>query len=223
MKYYSLLLLICLGFTAFAQKPTAAEIKKLKIKSITRQDQANKQEDGKTVWYYNANGDDTATYYFGKRSNYKTNEYDSKFRIIKTIEYTDAGIERETTVYTYQPDGSFTSVNKDKQYGMTITDVYNTKGLKIKSTIPDGTIHHYEYNAKSQLIKYYTEPKNGGLEFTSTYIYNAKGRMIRQLTSGEYPADNSYEYDANGLLTKATITDGGDSKEVTVYLYTYGY
>lgn len=225
MKFPFLIFMLCTGFNALAQKPTAAEIKKFKIKKITRQDEGNKTAEGRTEWYYNSNGDDTATYNYGARSTYKTIIYDAKQRIKTITQFSDTGAETEITEFTYKTDGSYTAVNKDKQYGMTYIDEYDVNGLKKQTTIPDGSVHHYVYNAKNQLVKLYSEPKNGGMEFTVVYTYNTKGNMITQVNKGEYSTNNTYEYDVKGLLKKATIKAGNDDeeKQVTVYVYSYAY
>lgn len=225
LKIICLLFIVSLGKNLVAQKPSAAEIKKHKIKKITRQDQENKTATGRVEWYYNSQGDDTATYYYGKRTNYKTIEYDEKNRIKTVKEFSDAGAERETTIYTYKADGSFVSVNTDKQYGMSIRDEYNSKGLKISSVIPDGSVHRYEYNHKSQLVKKYAEPRNGGMEFTFTYRYNAKGQMTEEISTGDFPSKSKFEYNEKGLLKKSTISEGPDSEEpeIRVYLYEYRF
>ncbi|MBK8611329.1 MAG: hypothetical protein IPL84_15665 [Chitinophagaceae bacterium] len=225
MKYCYLLVLVCLGFGTMAQLPTASEIKKLKIKKITRQNAENNTPAGKTEWYYNSNGDDTATYHYGNRYNTKTIEYDDRQRIKTETEFSDEGAERSTTVYTYNPDESFTAVNTDKQYKLKNTYVYDKKGREIANTIPDGSVRHSEYNAKGQLIKYYAEAKNGGIAINNTYTYNNKGKLVSQVNKGDYPSSTIYEYDAKGLLKKITITEGDETKgtEETVYLYEYGY
>lgn len=225
LKAGCVLFMLGMVLDSYAQLPTAAAIKKYKVKKVTRQDQGNLSEVGRTEWYYNSQGDDTATYNFGKRTNYKTIEYDEKSRIKTVKEFSDNGTERETTIFTYNPDGSFVSANTDKQYRMSITNHYNSKGLKVKTIIPDGSVHHYEYNAKSQLIRKYAEPKNGGLAFTVTFSYNAKGQMTEQLNIGDYPSKTSYEYNDKGLLKKSIISEGAGSEEpeIRVYLYEYSY
>ncbi len=224
-NYVLILVLIGISFNGIAQMPAATEIKKLKIKKITSQDQANSSAAGRTEWYYNNHGDDTATFRYGKRSNYKIIEYDTKQRIKTVKEFSDAGAERETTVYTYKPDGSFVSVNTDKQFGMKNTIIYDTKGREISHTIPDGSIWHSVYNSKGQLIKFYAEVKNGGMEINNLYTYNAKGQMVKEEKKGEYQAVNTFEYDAKGLLKKSINTTGSDSddKRITVYQYSYEY
>lgn len=222
---YLLLAAICLGLMSMAQMPTAVEIKKLKIKKIVSQNQNDSSAAGRTEWYYNSNGDDTATYYYGTKSNYKIIEYDNKQRI-KTIKtFSSTGFETETTIYTYKPDGSSVAVNTDKLYRLTNTTVFDTKGRETSLTVPDGSIRRSVYNTKGQLIKYYTEPKSDGVRINNTYTYNNKGKLVSKVSKGDYPSNITYEYDDNGLLKKSTVitTADADEKEVSVYLYSYEY
>ena len=173
--------LICFSlFTASivsAQQPTASEIKKLKIKKISSSEQGS---NSKTELYYDANGNDTVQYAYGIKSYYKTIEYDAKQRINSIKQFSAEGEETESTVYTYNPDGSFTTLNKDKKYGLVNKEEYNKKGQIVSHTVPDGSIRHYEYNTKDQLIKLYSLPKNDGVKFTNTYTYNKAGKLISQ-------------------------------------------
>ena len=222
------LFLLCLPlFTAgivSAQLPTADEIKNLKIKKISWAEQPS-GDNSRTESYYDANGNDTAQYAYGRKSYYKTIEYDSKQRISSVKQFSAEGEETENTIYTYKPDGSFITINKDKKYGLVNKEEYNKKGQKVSHTVPDGSIRLYEYNTKDQLVKLYSEPKNGGIKFTNTYNYNKAGKLVSQENTGEYPATYKYVYDDKGLLKKAIITTGNVAEGVvsTVYLYEYAY
>ncbi|MGB4845547.1 MAG: hypothetical protein WBP16_13850 [Ferruginibacter sp.] len=194
MKIYIILLMLGMGNAALAQEPVAAEIVKLKIKKITRQNQENNTVTGRTVWFYNEKGDDTAMYAYGKRIYYKLITYDAKQRMQTIEKFSDDGKKTETIKYSYKPDGSYTIENTDTQYGMKNTDIFDTKGLQLSRTIPDGSVYHYIYNNKKQLIKMYSEPKNGGLEFTNEYTYNSAGKLISKINKGEYASTSVYEY-----------------------------
>ncbi len=221
-------LLVCFSlFTAgivSAQQPTAEEIKNLKIKKISLAEQQG-FADSKTELYFDANGNDTAGYAFGIKSYSKTIEYDEKQRINAIKVFSAEGEETESTVYTYNPDGSFTTLNKDKKYGLVNKGEYNKKGQIVSHTVPDGSIKHYEYNANDQLIKLYSEPKNDGIKFTNTYTYNKAGKLISQEDTGDFPATSTYVYDDKGLLTKAIITTGNVTEGVvsTIYIYEYSF
>jgi YD repeat-containing protein len=217
-------LLVCLFlFTAgiaSAQQPTANEIRKLKIKKISWAEEGGSS---KTEIYYDANGNDTAQYAYGIKSYYKTIEYDAKQCINSIKQFSAEGEETENTIYTYKPDGSFTTVNKDKKYGLVNKETYNKKGQIVSHTVPDGSIRHYEYNTKEQLVKLYSEPKNDGVKFTNTYTYNKAGKLVSQQNTGEYPATYKYEYDNKGLLKKLTVKTGNEEEGVvkTVYICEY--
>lgn len=225
IRYFFLLILIGFSGSSMAQMPTAAEIKAQKIKKITRQKVGDNSTAGKTEWLYNANGDEIAMYSYGNRSYYNELEYDAKKRIKSIKKFADDGKERETTMYNYKPDGSFTTVNTDKAYGMTISTVYNSKGNPVSETIPDGSIRHSIYNSQGQLIKYYAVPKNDGMEFTNTYKYDKAGKLVSQVNTGEYGATMNYDYDAKKLLKKSTTTvvDEDGNKEITEYEYKYEF
>jgi YD repeat-containing protein len=222
---YCFLLAMMLFSSVSAQEPTAAEIKKYKIKKITQSEQSSDGLSSNITWYYDQHGNDTARYNDAVRNTYKVIVYDSKQRIQTITHYSDKAAITETTIYTYKPDGSFTSRNTDTQFGLVNIENYNAKGLLTSLTIPDGSVHHFVYNNRGQLIKSYSVPRNGGTKFTRTYVYNAKGQMITERSVSNYPSTSTYEYGEKGLLTKTTIVSGGEGEEktTTVFTYTYGY
>lgn len=218
---YLLLIGLSFALTSLAQLPQTAEIKKLKIKKITRQEQANSSAAGSTVWFYNANGDDTAYYDYGSRAYYQTFEYDAKQRVKSIDRYSNEGKHTEKTIFDYKIDGSFASKNTDTQYRMIYTSEFDKNGNLLKKTIPDGSVHLYEYNSKGLLVKVYSVPKRGSLEFTHIYTYNAIGKPIKIVKTGDYPSTSTYEYDTKGLLKKEIVMDEDDNK--IVHLYSFGY
>ena len=225
-KFLVSLILLSAGLGLYAQLPAAPEIKEKKIKKITKKSKyENSDVVSVTEWYYNANGDDTATYDDGIRRSYKIILYDAKQRIHSIKQYSAGGNETDETIYTYKPDGSFKTVNTDKQFGLKNTSEYDTKGSQKNRTIPDGSIYQFVYNTKGQLIKQYSIPKNRGIKFSKAYTYNAAGKLTASENTGDYPFSSRYEYDAGGLLKKVANTSVGDDnkKEVSIEYYEYKY
>ena len=69
-------------FSSMAQLPSAADIKKNRIKSIivTAEEEGTAQSKTSEI-FYNENGDDTASYESGLRSTYKEIEYNHKLQL----------------------------------------------------------------------------------------------------------------------------------------------
>lgn len=226
-KYFFFFFFIVNVISLEAQELTPAEIKKLKIKKISTITK-NKYSDVSThtEWLYDANGNDTAKYVGGKRVSYKIIIYNSQQQVTSITEYSGSdGKETQKTIFTYKSDGSFSSVNTDVQFGMKVTEVYDTKGRMLNLTIPDGSVIKCVYNTKGQVIKSFSIPKNGGVKFTNNYTYNNKGKLISLVNKGEYSSANTYQYDVKNLLQKKTTTFINESgeKEVTTETYTYSY
>ena len=227
IKSYSLLVLFTtVACNCLAQLPEASEIKKHKIKSLTANYKYSGEPDSiVTTYYYNENGDDTAYYDNGTRTYYKVIGYNRKLQPLTVTKFFPDGKEIDKTGFTYKPDGSFTSLNTDTQFGMKVTDIYDKKGRIISHTIPDGTVIKYVYNAKGQLTSSYSIPATGEKKVTTSYIYNAKGKMISSSTKGASNSKSIYEYDAKGLLKKKISTSVSESgeKHMSTVEYEYGY
>ncbi|HMC98838.1 MAG TPA: RHS repeat domain-containing protein [Ferruginibacter sp.] len=217
----TLIIFAIAGPACFAQFPTAAEIKKLKIKKITATTKDNASSDAATVLtYYDANGNDTAKYTNGVRSSYQKITYDAKQRPLTIAIYSGGDRQTETTTFTYKTDGSSTAVNADVQFGLKNNYVYDSKGRLTQLTIPDGTAIKYVYNGKGLLTKEYSVPRNDGVKFSTVYTYNAKNKLILSKRTGDYASSTRYEYDSKGLMNKMQSTNGEQSSVTT---YEYGY
>ncbi len=209
-----------------AQGPNTAEIKKLKIKKmIVYYGEKGKEGTSVASTYYDTYGYDTASYNAGKRVSYNVIEYDAMQRPKTITAFSDKSEQKDKTVFTYNPDGSYMSVNIDARFGLKKTDVFDNKGLNITHTVPDGSVHKYVYNAKGQLLKVYSVPKNEGVKFTREYTYNAAGKLISSINKGDFPFSSTYEYDAKGLLkrVKSTTVNESNEKEISLKNYEYGY
>lgn len=214
--------LLLFGATLFAQEATTAE---LKVKKVKMQTASVTYADGTittTIYYYDSMGNDTATYYNGVRSNYKSIQYNRKGNIDKILIYDNEGKEKETTVYTYNPDGSFSAVNRDAQFGLAYHYKYDKNGNKISFQIPDGTIIKYTYDNKNRLTKTQAIPGSpDDANYVITYTYNAKNKIATsKQVSGKSISNGTYEYGKDGLLKKYVIKSG---KSTTTYTYEYGY
>jgi len=226
IRYITLVLFLCISIDGFAQLPDAAGIKNKRIKKITSRHMSYGETDPIVVKkYFDENGNDTAYYENDVRKYYNVIVYDRMLRPLTISRFFPDGSPMDKTVFTYKADGSFSSVNTDVQFGMKMTDIYDKKGKQLSHSIPDGTIIKYQYNAKGQLISDYTIPAKGEKKVTTTYTYNAKGKITGELYKGEGSSKAIYEYDTNGMLKKETRTSTSDTgeKHVSTVEYEYGY
>lgn len=221
MKNVLFFALFLFSVPSFAQ-PSKEDIIKFKIKRIVVNTQGSEE---KTEYGYDSKGNDTAFYTYGALSWTMKYEKDSKGRIIKSKKYGPDGSEYEVTVYKYNPDGSFSTENKDNQYGLIFRQYFNKNGKPTKEIIPDGSERIYTYDAKGKLIKFHSIPKNEGVKFTKTFTYNTKGQLIATKNEGDYAWTQKLFYDAKGLLIKTETTSMMDegTKQVSVNTYSYAF
>ena len=213
-------LLFCTS-ALFAQEATTAEIKAKKIKKQTASVTYSDGTITATTYYYDAMGNDTATYSGDVRTNYKTIQYNRKGNIEKVLIYDNDGKEKETTTYAYYLDGSAAAVNKDSQFGLAYNYKYDKNGNKISFQIPDGTVIKYTYDSKNRLTKTQAIPGSpGDAKYIITYTYNAKNKIVASKQTGNNVNTGTYEYDSNGLLKKKVIKSGAYK---STYTYEYGY
>jgi len=195
-----------------AQELTNAEIRKNRIRKITiYYGEKGKPGTNVSVFYYDANGYDTVQYNDGNRYQYKKNVYDAAQRLLSVSVYSAEGQLAEKSVYTYNPDGSFSEENTDMAFGLKNIAKCDKNGVPVSRTLPDGSIHKYEFNAKGQLVKLYSIPNNGGVKFSRAYTYNAAGKLTASKNTGDFPFTSSYEYDAKGFLIKVSTTTKNES------------
>lgn len=227
LKQYILIFLLAgIAGNSLAQAPEPTEIKNNKIKWISSRYLIQGETDSTVItYYYNENGHDTAYYENGARRYYKQAGYNRKLQLLTVEKFFPDGTEIDKTIYLYKPDGSFTAVNTDKQFGMKVTDMYDKKGRRVSHSIPDGTIIKYVYNAKGQLASSYSIPAHGEKKVSTSYTYNAKGKLIASANKGGFNSKTSYIYAANGLLKKTVSTSTSESGEsaVSTAEYEYGY
>jgi YD repeat-containing protein len=222
-RYWVLVAGIMLSGAVYAQEPTAAQIKAKKIKKLTKQYSGDASLSPEVyIYYYDENGNDTALYMNGARYSYKTISYDKSGRRITEERFFASGSKMDKTIFTYNADGSFTSLNTDSQYGLKITEAYDKKGNLLYNTIPDGTVIKYSYNAKGQKLSMFSVPIKGEKKFAVTYAYGSDGKMISS-SQKDPVTKTTYEYGANGLFKKETIVrptrTNGNNKSVVEYIF----
>ena len=217
-KYFLSLVIVSITFCANAQDPTTAETKAKKIKSKTVT-YGSGSDATKMVYYYDAAGYDTAYYYNGVRSSYKTIEYNTKGKPAKINIYNDDGTLKETSIYTYHTDGSSSAVNKDTRFGMSYNYKYDKNGNMLEFITPDGVTRKYTYDVKGRLIKTQCISEDVSERYIRTYTYNPKGQMLSSTTKGETTTKSYYEYGSNGLISKVKSTPTG--KASVTYEYNF--
>jgi len=220
------LVLSCLlvSVLAFAQH-SPQEIRKLRISkiiksSVTKKDTTTQRNE---TWY-DEHGNDTAEYYNDGLFRRTAYEYNSKGQILTRTRYGADGKETEAAVYTYNQDGSCTTSNTDKSFGMTELTYCDKTGKIIKTVSPDRSERIYTYDSKGRLVKIKSKPgENGGIVVDIQYAYNPRGQLIKEVSKGDYKWTAAYTYDSKGMLSKVkrnSVTDGIADPEVTT---TYEY
>jgi YD repeat-containing protein len=221
MKVFLLTGSLLLSVTVFSQH-TAAEIKKWKISKM-KVTTASGESTTITERYFDKQGSDTAVYINGNINTTVKFEYNQDGKVSKAITNKD-GQETESSVYNYQPDGSYKISNTDKAFGLTRYEWYDKKGRLIKSQSPDGNTTTYTYNSKGNLVSMQSDGKNSGVKINITVSYNSKGQRSSEVSAGEYKWTREHYYDAKGLLVKTVSTsqfDGEKSTSTSTYSYEF--
>lgn len=211
MKYYLLLFLVTASLASVAQ-PTAAEIKKFKIKKAVEK-RIDDSGTAESYWYYDRNGYDSLQSWFEESVEIKNTFKNGKLvekRVLKTGK--SAGKKDDVYTYEYKPDGSYKETFTDGDYQMKSYEWYNKKGDVLKSQSPDGNTITYKYDAKGKLLSITSDGYNYGIKINHKNTYNAKGQLIKQErnTDGE-KMTVTYSYDAKGKLNKEVWTGAPDA------------
>jgi YD repeat-containing protein len=219
MKTIITIACITIAAAAFAQ-PTKEEILKHKIQKAVEK----RIDDGGTsemVWYYDRKGLDSAETIYGETYTYTYTWLRSGKMDVKTRIKPDGKTDLYT--YTYLHDGSSKETLTDGSYGMKSYEWFDKKGNTTKSQSPDGNTTTYKYDAKGKLISIVSDGKNQGVKINHKYSYNAKGQLLKEDRNADgNKSVNTYQYDSKGLLTKQ-ISKGewGGEKFETISTYEY--
>ena len=130
---------------------------------------------------------------------------------------------------TYEYDEKGNEIRREQQLDgstiiYTLKNTYNEKDQLVQAEIRinNGTADYitYEYNADGQLIRtHITDNDFGEFGGYTTYTYNEQGQLIQNLSGDEC---SSYEYDAQGLLSRENIYYG-DTEDTLSRYYIYEY
>ena len=160
----------------------------------------------KTLNTYDANNNliATETYKDGTLTNKNQTKYDSKNRVIATI---DSFGNRTTTTYNAKGQKNKTT----DALGRVTTYEYNALGQLTKETNPEGKTTEYSYNTKGQKTKVITPNK---AEFG--FAYDA----LQRVTSKNNPdrGETTYTYDISDNIASETNAKG----ETKTYTYDLG-
>lgn len=211
MKYLFLVFLLTASVIAAAQ-PTAADIKKFKIKKAVEK-RIDESGTAESYWYYDRNGYDSLQSWFEESVEIKNTFKNGKLvekRLLKMGN--SAGKKDDVYTYEYKPDGSYKETFTDGDYQMKSYEWYNKKGDVLKSQSPDGNTTTYKYDAKGKLLSIISDGYNYGIKINHRNTYNAKGQLIKQQrdTDGE-KMTVTYTYDAKGKLNKQVWTGAPDA------------
>ncbi len=153
------------------------------------------QRNGQAINYtYDSSGDITQeTFADGSHYNFT---YDSFGDMLTATDSTG------TTTFTYNTQGSLTSVTYPNNTSLTFT--YNSLGQLTQEVDQSGYTLNYTYDAEGRPYQLL----NGSNQPITTYGYNAGGEITSQTNAnGTY---TNYSYDANGnLLTVINYAPGG--------------
>jgi RHS repeat-associated protein len=166
-----------------------------------------------TLYSYDANGNLTAIAPPGRPAHL--------FRytaVDETAEYEPPDVEAAagSTVYAYNLDRDLVSVTRPD--GQTVSFSYDGAGRLHETTLPTGTLA-YSYSSATGKLTGVTDPDGGSLAFSYSgalptktawtgivagsvgFTYNSDFRVSAVSLNGSDPV--SYQYDSDGLLTKA--------------------
>jgi YD repeat-containing protein len=199
MKAITLIGFLLGNIACFAQ-PSQQEIKKHHIRKAIEK----RIDDGGTaekLWYYDRKGLDSAVTMYGETSSYTYTWLRNGKVDTKTLVKKDG--KKDTYTYQYQPDGSYKETMTDGSFGMKSFEWYDKKGNIIKSQSPDGNTTTYKYDAKGRLITVVSDGHNQGVKINNKYSYNAKGQLIKMERNADGNKSTiTYQYNAKGVLIK---------------------
>jgi antitoxin component YwqK of YwqJK toxin-antitoxin module len=218
------LLLCCMllssSITVLAQEVTAAEIKTRKIKKKTTVTTATDPNYNPTVvYYYDAEGNDTAVYVNGGLMRTKVIKYNTDGKLVSITAYGFDKKPKELTSYSYKPDGGFTEIIKTSGSKRIVTSIYDRNSRMLRSRISGESRISCRYDKNGHLIKQLAFSTSGALLSTTVYRYDTTGKLTGTATTGERANTDVYEYD-DGLLKKVTMTF---PEVVFYYTCTYEY
>ena len=219
MKYFLPLLCLFLSAQLYAQH-TPQEIKKFKISKILR-NQASNGTTGVDHYdtRYDKHGNETATYIDGVIYTKFVYEYGKDGKPIKATEYSSEETNDPSFVYDYiyNTDGSYTVKNTHMGFTVFSYEWYDKDGRVIKTKNSSDIEELYTYDAAGKLLSIKTKPGVSADDATDlTYVYNAKGQRIKEISSAAYPGTRTYSYDARGILSKVVTVYSQDGKKVTL-------
>lgn len=191
-------------------------------------------EDGELVEYYEYSYYDNGEIcqiYHSKGADYDYTFYNELGQMYEKDEYESSSSIYDINLYYYDENGNkISSILKDSNMKILWTNEYeydvNNNLIKESSTYNDCYIL-YDYDTLNLLCyetKYYGD---GELLSSTTYNYDAEGRLIEELVNyteekAEYDTTYLYEYDSYGNLVKYIWYDSaGDINEW--YEYTYDF
>jgi YD repeat-containing protein len=216
---YLLLLLSLYGSTNLFAQHTPQEIKKLKISRILKnQSTAGTKEVDKYDTRYDQYGNETATYIGGEQYSKIVYTYTNDGKIIKAVEYSNDQMTDPSFIsdYTYAADGSYTMKKKNMNFPTFDYAWYDKDGRLLKTKAGDAAEEIYTYDVTGKLLSIKSAPGTTEDIVDFKYLYDAKGRRIKEISAGSYPWTRTYTYDAKGILLKCVTISTEEGVKTTM-------
>jgi len=212
-----------IGFQASTEN-----IKKFKIAKITIKSTATPNENHE--YYFDNNGNDTASYIGGILFYFRKYEIDKQGKIIEWVQSDSNRIAKLKATYSYKNDGSYTiSITHPTYKQITLNTVNYTQTGKIQNEIfMDGGQLIYKYDSQGKLLEISSKPgSDGDDQFTAAYTYNSNNTLISIKTiyhTDKYETLEKFYYNDKGILVKSeTGVSYQSKKEKKSYTITYSY
>lgn len=219
------LLLPAIFFSQLLFAQTPVEIRKHRIASIisyTVYDSGSDTIVSET--FYDQQGYDTAIYRSGSVYRRMEMQYDEKNRPLRCEVMNAEGKKEESHYFEFEADGSYKVTTTDMQFFMKSYEWFDKEGKLLKYESPDGTQGLYSFDEKGRKKSFRTIPRNDGIKQAATYTYDTKGRVQKEIFTGDYPFTRELTWLDNGLPA-GSITLSGDAGDVmrteVRYLYRY--
>lgn len=201
-------------------QPSLQDIKKYKIKMASEK-RTTGDDVHLTVRWYGVLGNDSVRV-DGLQTFTAKNIIKGK-RLIQTIWYDSSGQAGDQYDYEYKPDGSYKVTYTDPGFKLKSYEWYNAKDVIQKYQSPDGNTTTYKYDAKGKLISQISDGKNQGSKINNTFTYNAKGQLIKEVDRFDKNISTSlYEYDKAGYMIRSSqkgVWEGEKSEYISVFEY----
>lgn len=203
-------------------------------------------EGGVTTYEYNGygelvkatdpRGNSTYTYYDGLGRAIVVRDAEN---YVTSTDYTAFGEVERVKRYEEKTSSALSTISPpaiSPQSGVAVTSfIYDTAGRVTQTTDAEGYVERYAYNKFGERVSMTAKSNTStrvewsGIANVTTYEYNNRGLLIREVLPSEVPDDNedgaltpitnAYTYDARGNRVTMTEAEGLPEERTTTYVY----